>query len=87
MWTTTDRDIMRDIYLLLSKHPDPTRDDAYWKGLLEHGAQIYEKYDHAELAFWFVNSVFEYYSHALLEQEAKQERDRPMEPRQEVMQL
>lgn len=73
MWTARDRDIMRDIYLLVSKHPDPTRDQAYWDGLLQHGSDIWRKYEGDPLMEHMVVSVMQYYEKRLEEKERADE--------------
>ena len=60
-WTNEDREIMRDIYLLVSKHPDPANTDEYWQSLIDHAGEICYKYNGHPLAVHFGCAVMEYW--------------------------
>ena len=60
-WSSEDRDIMRDIYLLVSQHPDPANTEEYWQSLIDDVGGICRKYNGHPLAVHFGCAVMEYW--------------------------
>lgn len=69
MWTAQDRDIMRDVYLLVSHHPDPDRSEAYWNNLLQDMQRLWAKWNGHPLAEYFAFATVDYYEKVLLERD------------------
>lgn len=60
-WTDEERDIMRDIYRLVSQHTDPSSKDEYWQNMNAHIERICERHRSHPMAIHFCCAVATYY--------------------------